>query len=382
MRIEGIESFVVESPPEQRSPYRWLVIKVHTDKGIVGVGESGYHGLPDAALAAIEAQKRYLVGQDPFKIEHHFQYLYRFAHFRGAAITASLSAIDIALWDILGKALDMPVYQLLGGKCRDKVRLYIHIRGDTLDELAKDAQRAVKEGFTVLRFSPFSEKFYDLSYSGLIEDAVKHVAAVREAVGFGVDICIDAHRRLTPAEAVVLGGELERFRLMFYEDPIRPDSVQSMAEVARKVKVPIATGERLETMYDFRELLQAGACQYVRPDVCLCGGITQTKKIAAIAESFNAGVIPHNPLSPVSTAACVQIDACIPNFIVQEYTGENEPPKNVMVKKPLVLDNGYLVVPDAPGIGIELNDDFFKSHRTTPRPFTTPIRQDGSVADW
>ena len=225
MRIEGVEALWVQNPPEMKAPYRWLIVKVHTDKGITGIGESGYHGMPDAAEAAIEAQKRYLIGQDPFRIEHHFQFLYRFSHFRGAAITASLSAVDIALWDILGKALDMPVYQLLGGKVRDKCRVYIHIKGDNPDELAADAQRAVKAGFTVLRFSPFSPDYYNLAYSGLIEDAVKHVAAVRETVGFGVDICIDAHRRLSPAEAITLGQELEKFRLMFYEDPIRPDSV-------------------------------------------------------------------------------------------------------------------------------------------------------------
>lgn len=381
MRIEGIETFVVQNPPDVM-PYRWLLIKMHTDKGITGVGESGYHGLPEAALAAIEAQKRYLVGKDPFEIEHHWQFLYRFSHFRGAAITASLSAFDIAMWDIFGKALDMPVYRLLGGKCRDKVRLYIHIKGDTIDDLVEDGLRAVREGFTVLRFSPFPENYYDLPYSALMEATVERVAAVREAVGNGVDMCIDVHRRLNPAEAITLAKDLEPYHLLFYEDPIRPDSVQSMAEVARKINIPIATGERLETIYDFRELLQAGATQHVRPDVCLCGGITQTKKIAAIAESFNAGVIPHNPLSPVSTAACVQIDACIPNFVVQEYTGEDIPPKNQMVKRPLKLENGYLIVPDEPGIGIELNDEFLKAHQTTPREFTTPLREDGSVADW
>jgi galactonate dehydratase len=232
-----------------------------------------------------------------------------------------------------------------------------------------------------VRFTPFPREYWNLTYQALLDAIVQRCAAVYESVGKDADLCIEIHRRLSPAEAVALAQELAKFRPLFVEDPILPDSVQSMAAVALQCPVPVATGERLHTLFEFRELLVSGGAAYIRPDVCLAGGLTHCKKIAAVAESFHVGVIPHNPLSPVSTAACVQLDACIPNFTLQEYTGEDRPPKSEIVRQPLRLEQGYLVVPDTPGIGVELNHAALERYPARLRPLDTPIRADGSVAD-
>ncbi|MCH7652945.1 MAG: galactonate dehydratase [Chloroflexi bacterium] len=377
MKIESVQTILAED--------KWLLVKITTDDGIVGIGEAGLHGVPEAAEAAINTFARYLVGKDPLRIEHHFQYLYRFSHFRGAAIMGALSAIDIALWDISGKHFEAPVYVLMGGKVRDKARVYMHVNGDTVEDLYANAKAAVDEGFTALRFTPFVEnsqtQYYNQRYSAMIAEARQRVAAVREAGGNDIDVCVEIHRRLTIPEAIELARAIEEFRPFFFEDPTTPDSNESMGEIARSINIPIATGERIHTIWEFRELLQQKAARYIRPDVCLAGGLTHCKKIAAVAESFSVGVIPHNPLTPISTAACVQLDACIPNFVLQEYTGEDKPPKSLMVKKPLKLEKGYLIIPEEPGIGVEISDEFFATHKYTPRPLNTPLREDGSVAD-
>lgn len=360
---------------------RWLYILIHTDTGISGLGEAGLWGYPDAAEAVVKAWTPYLLGKDPLRIEHHWQYLYRNAHFRGAAVCGALGGIDIALWDIAGKHYGAPVYQLMGGKCRDKIRVYMHVSGETVDELAQSAKEAVDQGFTAVRFTPFAADYPTRRYSTVIEDAVQRVAAVRETVGNDVDLCVEIHRRLSPVDALGLARELQPFRPFFYEDPILPDSVQSMATLAQQCPIPIATGERLHTVWEFRELLEAHGCAYIRPDVCIAGGLTESKKIAALAEAYHIGVIPHNPLSPVSTAACVQLDACIPNFTLQEYTGEDKPPKSELLQKPLKLDRGYILIPDEPGIGVELNRETLAKYPQAPREIITPLHEDGSVAD-
>ncbi len=374
MKIERVESFLMGN--------RWLFVEITTDTGIVGLGEAGLWGYPAAAEAVIAQWRPYLIGKDPLQIEHHWQYLYRNAHFRGAAIGGALGGIDIALWDIAGKHYGAPCYALMGGKCRDRVRLYMHIGGDSLDDFLIDGRRAVDDGFTALRFVPFKDDYPSRRFSDVMAESVARVGALRETVGNGVDLCVEIHRRMSPMEAITLGRELAQFRPFFLEDPIIPDSVQSMADVQRQCAIPIATGERLHTIFEFRELLQASGCQFIRPDVCIAGGLTQSKKIATLAEAYHIGVIPHNPLSPVSTAACVQLDACIPNFTLQEYTGEDKPPKSLLLKEPLTLERGYLIIPDRPGIGVALNHDTVASNPFTHREIATPLHEDGSVADW
>ncbi len=378
MKITKVEPLSVD---------RFLFVKVHTDAGITGLGESGTWGFLEASKAAIEKFGRYLVGEDPLRIEHHWQYMYRFAHFRGAAIMGALSAIDIALWDIAGKHFDVPAYQLMGGAVRDKARVYYHVLGDTREKLVEGVKAAREEGFTAVgHLTPFLDEDRSIPYFKThvdkMEDAIDAVRQYREAAGDKVDICVEIHRQLTPAEAIVLANGIEQYHPMFYEDPTLPDNLDAMAFIASKVSVPIATGERIHSIHEFQMLLQRNAVQYVRPDVCMAGGLTHSKKIAALAEAQYVGVIPHNPLGPVSTAACLQLAACIPNFAIQEYPlGEHEPPKSEIVKTPLQVEDGFLLIPDGPGIGIELADDALERFPETPREVETRLHVDGSVVD-
>jgi galactonate dehydratase len=367
---------------------RYLLVKVETDAGIYGLGESGAWGYLEASGAAIEKYGRYLVGQDPLRIEHHWQYMYRFSHFRGAAIMGALSAIDIALWDIMGKHFGVPVHQLLGGKVRDKARVYYHVFGETKDELTDGIVDAKKRGFTAVgHLTPFLDEERSVPYfkthADKMADAIDTVRRYREAVGNGMDLCIEIHRRLTPTEAVQLGNGIEQFHPFFYEDPVTPDNFDEMAYVADKINIPIATGERYTSLWEFEMALSRNAVQYVRPDVCLVGGISGARKIAALAEARHVGVVPHNPLSPVSTAACLQIAATAPNFALQEYPiGEERAPKSNMVTGIAQHDGkGFLVISDAPGIGLELKDDAVEKCPARPREVVTRLHADGSVVD-
>lgn len=378
MKITRVEPLSVD---------RFLFVKIYTDAGITGIGESGAWGFLEASKAAIQKFGRYLVGEDPLRIEHHWQYMYRFAHFRGAAIMGAISAIDIALWDIAGKHFDVPAYQLLGGAVRNKARVYYHVLGDTREKLVQGVEDARNQGYTAVgHLTPFLDEDRSIPYFKThvdkMEDAIDAVRQYREAAGDDVDICIEIHRQLTPAEAIVLAKGIEQYHPMFYEDPTLPDNFDSMALIASKVSVPIATGERIHTIHEFQMLLNRNAVQYIRPDVCMAGGLTHTKKIAALAESQYVGVIPHNPLGPVSTAACLQLAACIPNFTIQEYPlGEREPPKSEIVKTPLQVEDGFLLIPDRPGIGIELADDALERFPEILREVETRLHVDGSVVD-
>ena len=367
---------------------RYLLVEIETDAGITGLGESGAWGYLESSAVAIEKYGRYLMGKDPLRIEHHWQFMYRSSHFRGSAIMGAISAIDIALWDIAGKHFDVPVHQLLGGKVRDKARVYYHVFGNTREKLVNGVKAAKELGFTAVgHLTPFLDESHDLPYFkthvAKIEDAIDTVADYREAVGRDVDLCIEIHRRLTPTEAVQLGLGIEQFHPYFFEDPVTPDNIDEMAYVADKINIPIATGERFTSLWDFEMALSRNAVQYVRPDVCIVGGISGTKKIAAAAEARHVGVVPHNPLSPVSTAACLQIAASVPNFSLQEYpTGEDVPPKSDMVTGTPVHDgNGYLIISDEPGIGVELKPDAREKVPFTPREINTRLHADGSVID-
>ncbi|MEZ4861435.1 MAG: galactonate dehydratase [Caldilineaceae bacterium] len=378
MKITDIKTIFVD---------RYLFVQVYTDSGLVGLGESGAWGYLEASAGAVDTFKRYLIGQDPLRIEHHWQYLYRWSHFRGAAIMGALSAIDIALWDIMGKHFGVPCYQLLGGKTRDKARVYYHVFGQSKEELIQGCIDAKTQGFTAVgHLTPFLDDSRDLPYFKThvdkIEDAIETVARYREAVGKEVDLCIEIHRQLTPSEAIVLARGIEPYHPFFYEDPTMPDHFDSMALIAQHINIPIATGERIHTIWEFEMLLKRGAVQYVRPDVCMVGGLSHAKKIAALAEAHHVGVVPHNPLSPVSTAACIQLAACIPNFALQEYPiGEQEPPKSEIVKSALRCEDGFIIIPDAPGIGVELAEDAAERWPYKPRTVKTRLHRDGSVVD-
>jgi galactonate dehydratase len=379
MKITRVETVPVD---------RYLFVRVHTDAGLTGLGESGTWGYLEASEAVVRKFAAYLVGEDPLRIEHHWQYLYRSSHFRGAAIMGALSAVDIALWDIMGKHFGVPVHQLLGGRTRDKARVYYHVFGKTREQLVAGCVAAKERGFTAVgHLTPFLDEGREVPYfkthAQKMGDAIETVRQYREAVGDAVDLCVEIHRRLTPSEAVVLARGIEPYHPYFYEDPVLPDNFDEMAEVARQIHIPIATGERLHTIWEFEMLLERDAVQFVRPDVCMCGGISGARKIAALAEARHVGVVPHNPLSPVSTAACLQLAAAIPNFALQEYPiGEDAPPKSEIVRGAAVHDgHGFLLIPDAPGIGIELTEDAAEKHPYKMRWVGTRLNSDGSVMD-
>ena len=381
----------------------FLYVKVFTDEGIVGLGESGVWGFLNASAEAVESFKTYLIGKDPLQIEHHWQYMYRCFHFRGAAVMGAISAIDIALWDIAGKYHNVPVYELLGGKCRDKIRTYYHVSGSTTEELVANCVNAQKEGYNAVgHLSPFldeprSKPYYE-SYARMINEAVDRVRQIREAVGDDMDLCLELHRRMKPSEAIAFAHKVEKYTPFFLEDPIVPDNFDSMALIANRINVPIATGERIHTIQEFQMLLSRNAMAYARTSVCVCGGITGARKIATIAESVGAQIVPHNPLSPVSTAACMQVAASVENCAIQEmpdhggisaterYTSTNAMNQKSFSQSDMVtwvpkIENGFALLPEAPGIGVELVEDAEKKFPFKRRTINTRLHIDGSIVD-
>lgn len=369
----------------------YLFVHVCTDEGITGLGEAGNWGYLDATAAAIKKFSSYLIGKDPFRIEDFNQNFLRSVYFRGSVIMSAISAIDIALWDIKGKKLGVPVYELLGGRVRERVRVYASVmaKAETNEELAASYVELKNQGFTAAKIfvngpAKPSADGRDEFYSARVEDELEKVRVCREAVGYDFDFILEAHRGMTVPEAVAFGRAVEPYRPMVFEDPIGPDNIDSMAQVAGKVAVPIATGERYISLREFEMLLGRNAAQYIRPDVCAVGGITVSKKICAVAEAHDVLVIPHNPLGPVSTAACLQLCACIPNLGIQELPGFClNGAEDRMVKEPLKYKDGCLLIPDAPGIGVELAEDAAALYPAHERGSNEAKRAfDGSVKDW
>lgn len=374
-----------------RKVKHYLFVQVYTDAGIVGLGEAGNWAQLNATEAAIHKFGEYLIGKDPRRIEDYNQNFYRSQYFRGSVIMSAISALDIALWDIKGKALGVPVYELLGGPTRDKVRVYASPMTKVQEPkaLAESYVQLKEMGFTAAKIfvnGPISSKKdgRDEFFSGRIEDELEKVRLCREAVGYDFDFVLEVHRGMTLPEAVTFGRAVEKYRPMVLEDPVPPDNMDTMAQVAAKVGVPIASGERFINLREFQVLLSRQAVQYVRPDVCAVGGITTSKKICSLAEAHDVLVIPHNPLGPVSTAACLQICASIPNLGIQELPGFClNGAEDAMVKTPLSFENGCMLVPDAPGIGIELADNAEELYPANERGGTAARRAfDGSVKDW
>jgi galactonate dehydratase len=358
-----------------------LYVRIRTEDGRTGIGQSACWGYPEAVAGVVRTFARYLVGQDPSRIEHHWQYLYRMGPFRGSVLSGAVSAVDIALWDLKGQRYQAPIWDLLGGRCRDKVRLHLLMGGRTPEEIDRNARAAAAEGFTAIKFDPLPAGFQDLTLEGLVRAAVDRVAAAREAVGAEVDLIVELHRKLTPLQAVPLAEALTPFRPLFIEDPVQIDSIQSQAEIARRITSAVANGERMHTIWEFRELLTYGGSQYVRPDVGLAGGLTHTKKIAALAESFHAAVVTHNFLGPVLTAASVHLDVSIPNFVVQEYSRNDEGEASAAFPGTLRRSGGYLEVPDRPGLGVTLDESRLEAPgQARLDPTRLPLRADGSVA--
>ncbi|HRU22417.1 MAG TPA: galactonate dehydratase [Candidatus Latescibacteria bacterium] len=367
---------IVDVEPVPLAP-RWLFVKVTTDEGIVGWGES----LGDRALtiaAAITELKRYLVGKDPFQIEHHWQAMYRGAFWRGGPIlNAAISGVDTALWDILGKALGAPIWQLMGGKCRDSVRFYRGIGGPSPEALAENALKAVEAGFSAVKWCPVPATPALAGVKGA-KAAEREVEAVRKAVGDGVDILLDFHGRLTPAMAIVFAKAVEPYNPMFIEEPVLPEHSEQIPRIAETTGVTIATGERIFTKFGFRPILQAGGVGLIQPDLSICGGLTEGKKIAAMADAYAVGIGPHNPYGPVLTAASLQLDICSPNFVIQEFVSLGEG----LFTQPFEQKNGCVGVPYGPGLGIEVDEEAVRAHEYVPHDVPILYNEDGSIADW
>ena len=372
MKIDKIESMLIGGG---------FVVRITTDSGITGIGQTACWGYPTAVESIVEVFKKYLIGQNPLRIEHHWNHLYRMAPFRGTAIMGSVAAIDIALYDIKGKHFDVPVWELLGGNVRDKIRLHLLGGGPTPEKNYEAAKAAVAEGFTAMKFDPVTAGYQDMGQARLIQNAVEITAAAREAGGPDLDLIIELHRKLTPMVAIDLAEALKPFHVLFIEDPIQIDSISTQAHISAKSTAPFGNGERFVSIWEFRELLEQGGPQYLRPDVALAGGLTHCKKIAAIGESYHCAVVTHNFLGPLITAASLHLDATIPNFVTQEYTLRDESEAHAVFKTSYKREGGYIPIPQAPGLGVELDEALIEKTPFVPmNNATTLLRVDGSVA--
>lgn len=378
MKITGLEIFHVKP--------RWVFLKVSTDEGIVGYGEPVVEGKARTVDAAVMELESYLLGKDPRDIEKHWQTIYRGAFYRGGPILVSaLSGIEQALWDIKGKYHDMPVYQMLGGACRHRVRMYAPCGGGPPEKAAARALERKKAGFTAVK-TALSAPVRNIDTPGYVRRQAERVAAIREAVGEEVDVAIDFHGRVSPAMAIRLARAMEPYDPMFIEEPCLPENVEAMGRIARATTIPIAAGERLFTRWGFRELIEKQAVAVVQPDICHAGGILEARKIAAMAEVYYSSVAPHNPLGPISLAACLQLDAVTPNFLMQEHPGmpEGWDLGCGYLKEPFEIVDGYIQVPTRPGLGIDPDEDVL-SERSYPGDWDSPLlyhEDDGALADW
>lgn len=360
MKVTDIKTFVVDC-----FRTNWVFVKVYTDEGIDGVGEATLEYKEKALLGAVEHIKEYLVGKNPLNIEEHFHKIYRDAYWRGGAVLMSaLSAVEMALWDILGKKLGVPVYQLLGGKVNDKVRIYVNgwfAGAKTPKEFGEKAKIAVKRGITAMKWDPFGKSYLEISNKDL-NTALECVAEVREAVGKDVDLLIEGHGRFNIATALKIAKELEQFKPMFFEEPVPPDNLDALKEVKNKSGVAIAAGERLYTRWDYNPLFDKMAADYIQPDISHAGGIMELKKIASAAESRYISFAPHNPSGPVANAATLQLAANCPNFSILEIMYSDVEWRKDITNEDLKYSDGYISIPDKPGIGIEINEEECLKH--------------------
>lgn len=373
MRITRLETMLVKP--------RWLFLKIHTDEGLIGLGEPILEGRALTVAQAVAELEPYLVGKDPTRVMHHWQAMYKHAFYRGGPIlTSALSGVEHALWDLAGKAAGLPIYKLLGGPLRDRVKVYAATRGGTVEEVVAHAKERVAEGFLALKTGVVGGRPARIVESpAFVERVVDRFAAIREAVGKEIDIAIDFHGAISPQTAGLLIKALEPYQPMFIEEPVQAQNVDVLADLARKTHIPIATGERIFTKWGFREILEKRAASILQPDISHAGGIFEGRLIAGMAESYYAAIAPHCPLGPISLAAGVQLDASIPNFLAQEHTTFGAG----YLKNPLVFKDGYIELPTEPGLGIELDEEAMQSqigHDWRNRETYHP--DDGAAVDW
>ncbi|WP_130859357.1 galactonate dehydratase [Gracilibacillus phocaeensis] len=382
MKITSIETFVV--------PPRWCFVKVETDEGITGWGEPVVEGRAATVETAVQELAEYLMGKDPLNIEDHWNVMYRSGFYRGGPILMSaIAGLDQALWDIKGKFFNAPIYQLLGGACRESIRVYSWIGGDRPSDVGEAAQAVVDAGFTAVKMNATEELQYIDSYEK-IDRVVERIASVREAVGDYIGIGIDFHGRVHKPMAKVLAKELEAFRPMFIEEPVLPENNEALAEISKYTPIPIATGERMYSRWDFKPLFEAGYADIIQPDLSHAGGITEVKKIASMAEAYDIAVAPHCPLGPIALAACLQVDATAHNAFIQEqslgihYNQGNDLLDYLTDTSVFDYQEGHVKLPQGPGLGIEMNEEKVRELAKTGHSWRNPVwrHQDGTVAEW
>ena len=341
----------------------WNLLKVSTDetgrdgKALYGVGEPLVEGRARTVAAAVGELGDMIIGKDPLEIARLWEIMYKGTFYRGGPVLSSaVSGVEQALWDIAGKYNDMPVYKLLGGKVRDKIRLYAWIHGETIEDTVEAAKTRMAQGFTAIKMTAANGPLHVVEGPDSIGWMADRIGAVRETVGKSIDVGVDFHGRFSPANANLLIKEIEQYNPMFVEEPVLPDNVDVMADIAHSTHIPIATGERRFTRWGFKDILEKRAAQILQPDVCHAGGIHELLKIAYMGEVNYCGLAPHNPMGPVALAASFQVDACAPNFFIQEHTTLGGT-GGIILKEPFVQEGGYYTVSDKPGLGVEIDWD-------------------------
>jgi galactonate dehydratase len=382
MKIINYELFTV--------PPRWLFLKIQTSEGIVGWGEPVIEGRAHTVKAAVDELMEYLIGKDPLRIEDHWNMLYRSGFYRGGPILMSaIAGIDQALWDIKGKYYQAPVYELMGGACRNSIRVYSWIGGDRPSDVGVAAREVVEAGFTAVKMNATEELQYIDTYMK-IDHVVERISAVRDAVGRDVGIGIDFHGRVHKPMAKILAKELEPFRPMFIEEPVLAENNEAMREIANHTHIPIATGERMFSRWDFKSTLADGYVDIIQPDLSHAGGITEVKKIASMAEAYDVALAPHCPLGPIALAACLQVDATSHNAFIQEqslgihYNKDNDILDYIKDKSVFEYKDGFVNIPQGPGLGVEIDEEYVRERAKIIHNWKNPIwrHQDGSIAEW
>jgi galactonate dehydratase len=392
VKITDVKTFLVHD--ELRPERNYSFVKIYTDEGVTGLGEAGVNGKEVSIKGLIDTYRPILIGMDPSRIEHIWQTLWRGQFFRGGHIhSAAVAAIDVALWDLRGKALGVPVYDLLGGKTRDYVRCYCHVQRPAsedgtrsgIEEMISYAAQMVADGWRFVRFGVGEGS--NLLEGGIYEQqealewTVEAFSALRDTLGPEIEICVDFHQRTTPAYAVALSAALAPMRPFFVEDPLRAESPDAFARLRSQISVPLATGEQLASKWDFRQLIEEDLIDYCRVDLCICGGLTEARKVAGWCEAHYIEQVPHNPLGPVSTAACVHFDLSTPLFAVQELTWRPGVLEGI-VRTDLRLEGGNLISGATPGLGVELDDEAAEALAFELPGLRILHRRDGSVSDW
>jgi galactonate dehydratase len=357
-------------------------VRLTTEDGIQGVGESTAFAYPNAVAEVIRNFEPFLIGADAHDVEQNWLKMYRALGWRGLMLGGAISAIDQAMWDIRARVFETPVWHLLGGRSRKAVRGMKVVWGGTKEELINDSLKAQKEGYTAIKIILHQHDHHLMRHAEKIADLVDRMASLRDAVGNTLDIGVELHRNMQPGNSIALIEELMPFRPLFVEDPIPPDSVLSFAEVSAKVNTPMAAGERNTSIYEFREYIEHAGLSFVRPDIGIAGGFTHVRKICAMAEAHHQGILPHAvPSGAIATMAHIHLGMTVPNWEAQEHIDQNVDPVQQMVKRIPLVKDGWLYPFDEPGLGMEINDAFFATNPpVTMHGINPDLREDGSVA--